>query len=181
MVMGHKYSPSTYDMVANVVGGLRVETAVLTDLATYWTNPVTFSIFDVIGRIKVHALYLEITAVLDANATTLAFRWTNTTPAVGIADIGAASASLATLGPGSRAMWLGVSSVTAVAAGPSAGISYLAEPVDLGYESGASPPVNGVGLISALIEGGTQAGTASGRYVIHYTPLSEGAEVTASV
>ena len=181
MVQGHNYNQSTQDRAGDIVCGLRVETSVLSTLATYWTNPVTFSIFDVVGRIKVHALYLEVTAALDANASTLAFRWTGTTPTLAIADIGAASASIATSAIGDRIMWLGVSSVTQVAAGPSAGISYLAEPVDLGYESGASPPVNGVGLISALIAGGTQAGTASGRYVIHYTPLSEGAYVESAI
>jgi len=172
----YKYSPSTMNRVGDVLGGLRVETPVLSTLATYWTNPVTYAIFNVVGAVKINAMYLEVTSAFDANATTLAFRWTNTTPSLGIATMGSASASIATSAAGAKVMFLGTGQV---AAGPVAGIAYLPAPYIVGGQTGLG--VNGVGVISALVAGATQAGTASGRYVMHYTPMTEGAYVESAI
>jgi len=170
------YNESTQDRVGEVLTGIRVETPVLTNLTTYWTNPVTYAIFDVVGLVKVISMYAEITGVFDANATTLVFRWTGTTPAQGIATMGSASASMATSAVGSRWHFLGPGQV---AAGPSAGISYFPAPFLVGGKTGAG--VNCIGVISALVAGGTQAAAASARYVLHYAAMTEGAYAESAI
>jgi len=170
------YSQDTQDRVGEVITGIRVETPVLTNLTTYWTNPVTYAIFNVVGLIKVNAMYLEVTGVFDANATTLAFRWTGTTPTQAIATMGSASASIASSKVGTRVHFLGPSQV---AAGPAAQISYMPAPFLVGGKTGAG--VNCIGVISALVAGGTQAAAASGRYVLHYAAMTEGAYAVSAI
>jgi len=170
------YNQDTQDMIGAIIGGIRVETPVLSTLATYWTNPVTYAVFNVTGLIKIIAMYMEVTGVFDAGASTLVFRWTGTTPAVGIATMGVASGSMATSAVGSRWTFLGPGTVTA---GPSAGISYLPAPFLVGGKTGAG--VNATGVISALIAGGTQAADASGRYVLHYAAMTEGANAVSAI
>ncbi len=170
------YNESTQKRIGEILTGMRVETPVLSTLATYWTNPVTFAIFNVVGLLKVVAMYLEVTSALDANATTLVFRWTGTVPSLGIATMGSASASIASSAAGARIMFTGTGQV---AAGPVAGISYLPATFFVGGQTGAG--VNATGVISALIAGATQAGTASGRYVLHYVPMTEGAYAVSAI
>ena len=170
------YSEAVQKRIGEFIAGLRVETPVLSTLATYWTNPVTFAVFNVTGLIKVIAMYLEVTSALDANATTLVFRWTGTVPALGIATMGSASASIATAAAGAKIMFTGTGQV---AAGPVAGIAYLPATYFIGGQTAAG--VNATGVISALIAGGTQAGTASGRYVLHYVPMTEGAFAVSAI
>lgn len=176
MGLTFNYNQDTQDRIGDIIGGLRIQTPVLSTLATYWTNPVTFAIFNVVGLIKIIAMYLEITSALDANATTLTFRWTGTVPAVGIATMGVASISIASLPAGTRVTFLGPGTVIA---GVAAGISYLPAACFVGGQTGAG--VNATGVISALIEGGTQGATASGRYVMHYAPMTEGAYVVSAI
>ena len=170
------YSQKTQDMVGEVVAGIRVETPVLTNLTTYFTNSVDFAIFNVVGLIKVVAMYLEVTGLFDAGATTLAFRWTGTTPTQAIATMGSASASIANSKVGVRVTFLGPGQVVA---GPAAGASYLPAPFLVGGKTGAG--VNCTGVINALIAGGTQATTASGRYVLHYAAMTEGANAASAI
>ena len=170
------YNQDTQDRVGEILTGIRVETPVLTNLTTYWTNPVTYAVFNVVGLIKVISMYLEVTGAFDVNGTTLVFRWTNTTPALGIATMGVASASIASSKVGTRVHFLGPGQV---AAGPVAQISYFPAPFLVGGKTGAG--VNGVGVISALIAGGTQALVASGRYVLHYAAMTEGAYAESAI
>jgi len=170
------YNENAQTRIGSIIAGLRVQTPVLSTLATYWTNPVTFAVFTVVGLIKVVAMYLEVTSALDANATTLVFRWTGTVPALGIATMGSASASIAASAAGTKVMFTGTGQV---AAGPVAGIAYLPATYFIGGQTGAG--VNATGVISALIAGGTQAGTASGRYVLHYVPMTEGAYAVSAI
>ncbi len=170
------YNQSTQDRIGSILGGLRVETPVLSTLATYWTNPVTFAIFNGVGLVKVIAMYLEVTSALDANATTLVFRYTGTVPSLGIATMGSASASIASSKAGTKVMFTGPDQVVA---GPAEGIAYLTVPTLIGGQTGLY--VNATWVISALIAGGTQAGTASGRYVMHYASMTEGAYVESAI
>ncbi len=176
MGLTFNYNQNTQDRIGDIIGGLRIQTPILSTLATYWTNPVTFAVFNVAGLIKIIAMYLEVTAALDANATTLVFRWTGTVPAVGIATMGSASASIASSAAGVKAMFLGTGQVTT---GPIAGMAYKPAPYLVGGQTGVY--VNATGVISALIAGGTQAGTASGRYVMHYAPMTEGAYAVSAI
>jgi len=175
MGLTFNYNQDTQDRIGDIIGGLRVQTPVLSILATYWTNPVTFAIFNVVGLIKIIAMYLEITAALDANATTLVFRWTGTVPAVGIATMGVASAGFGSAPAGERITFLGPGTVAI----GTEGVSYLPAASFVGGQTAAG--VNATGVISALIAGGTQAGTASGRYVMHYAPMTEGAYVVSAI
>ena len=170
------YNENTQTRIGSIIAGLRIETPVLSTLATYWTNPVTYAIFNVVGLLKVVAMYLEVTAAFDANATTLVFRWTGTTPALGIATMGSASASIASSAAGVKVMFTGTGQV---AAGPVAGIAYLPATYFVGGQT--SVGVNATGVISALVAGATQAGTASGRYVLHYVPMTEGAYAISAI
>jgi len=170
------YNENTQIRIGSVIAGIRTETPVLSTLATYWTNPVTFAVFNVVGLLKVVAMYLEITSALDANATTLVFRWTGTLPVVGIATMGSASASIASSAAGVKVMFTGTGQV---AAGPIAGIAYWPATYFVGGQTAAG--VNVTGVISALIAGGTQAATASGRYVLHYVPMTEGAYAETAI
>jgi hypothetical protein len=170
------YSEDVQKRVGEIIAGIKVQTPVLSTLATYWTNPVTYAVFNVVGLIKVVAMYLEVTSAFDANATTLVFRWTGTTPALAIATMGSASASIATSAAGVRVMFTGTGQV---AAGPIAGISYLPATYFIGGQTSAG--VNCTGVISALVAGGTQAATASGRYALHYVPMTEGAYAVSAI
>ena len=171
-----KYSQKAQDQVGAVIGGIRVETPVLSTLATYFTNTNDYSIFNVVGLIKVIAMYLEVTAAFDTAATTLAFRWTGTTPAQTIATLGSASATLASSKIGVKAAFLGPGQV---AAGPSAAILYQPVPFLLGGKTGAG--VNCIGIVNALIGGASQAGTATARYVLHYAAMTEGAYAESAI
>ena len=170
------YNQDTQDKIGQVLTGIRVETPVLTNLTTYWTNPVTYAVFNVTGLIKIINMYAEVTGVFDASATTLVFRWTGTAPALGIATMGVASATMATSAVGSRWSFLGPGQVVE---GPSAGISYLPAPFLVGGKTGAD--VNCTGVISALVAGATQAADASARYVLHYAAMTEGANAVSAI
>jgi hypothetical protein len=170
------YNQDTQDRIGSILGGLRVETPVLSNLANYWTNPVTFSVFLGFGLVKCIAMYLEVTSALDGNGTTLVFRYTGITPTVGIATMGSASASIASKKAGTKVMFTGEGQV---AAGPAEGIAYLPAATLIGGQTGTY--VNATWSIEALIAGGTQAATASGRYVMHYAPMTEGAYVVSAI
>lgn len=170
------YAQNTQERVGEILTGIRVETPVLTNLTTYWTNPVTYAVFNVIGLIKVINMYAEITGLFDANATTLVFRWTGTVPAVGIATLGVASATMANSAVGSRWSFLGPGQVIS---GPAAGVSYLPAAFLVGGKTGLD--VNATGVISALVAGATQAGVASARYVLHYAAMTEGASAVSAI
>jgi len=170
------YSESTQKMVGQVLTGIRVETPVLTTLATYWTNAVDYQIFDVVGLIKVYAMYMEVTGVFTTHATTLAFRWDGTTPSEAIATMGSASATLSDSPVGTRAMFLGPGQVIA---GPHPEISYLPAPFLIGGVTGAG--VNCIGVVNALIGGATLGAGSSGRYVLHYAAMSEGAYAASAI
>lgn len=169
------YNQNTQDMIGFIKTGIRVETPVLTTLATYWTDTAEFAVFNVVGLIKIIAMYLEVTSALDANATSIVFRWTGTIPVVGVATMGVKSGSLATSLPGVRATFLGPGTILI----GTEGVSYLPAPNFVGGQTGLG--VNATGVISVLIDDGTQAATASGRYVLHYVPMTEGAYAVSAI
>ena len=53
--MTFNYSEVVQKRIGEIRMGLLVQTPVLSTLATYWTNPVTFAVFNVTGLIKVIA------------------------------------------------------------------------------------------------------------------------------
>lgn len=174
----HKYSKSAQELIGVDNLGLRVETPVLTALATYFTNGNVYTVFNVVGAVKVMALYFEATGLFDANATTLLLKATWTTPALGPGNIGAAVAVNA-LAVGARVMWQGTSDETTAPVIGVAAHSVLPSPFLFGGDTAAG--VNWVGIIACTNGAATQAGVASGRWVCHYFPITEGAYVTSAI
>jgi len=133
--------------------------------------------------IMVLQLFIELTATADANATTMQFNCTFTTPAIGVNAMNAACAAINGLGPHTRITWLGnivatISVLTdsagltdSVAAGP------LGSPQILGGETAAG--ANTAGTIGVLGGGVSQAATISATGHLYYIPMSNGAYAEA--
>jgi len=168
------FQPSTQKMIGLVGGGLLVETSTLAN-ATYLLNGTQTELFDVYGRILVSQLYIELVTAASANATTLQYNCTFTTPAIGVNAMGAACASISGLGQGQRIVHVGGAVATAAVLTDSAGLSDV---------TCVTPHIVGglsfVGTIGVL---GAAASQASGtfRAVMHYLPYSEGAYAEAKL
>lgn len=164
------YSQSTQDFASDVINGIEVETSAMAN-ATYMAQTQQ-TLFNVYGRIKVNILYGEVVTDASADATTLKFRFQSTTPAIAVADMTAASGSLASAVPGTRVACLGgaVATGALVDAGP--GITGSMSPMIIGT-------VGGIGLIAILTATANQT-SGTTKFVIDYVPLDDGAYVTAA-
>ena len=173
------YSPSTMSRIGDLTNGLRVDTSVLSAATYLLTGNTQTEIFNVYGRIKLHNLFGEVTVVFSNNATTLYYNFTSTTPAIGVQPISAASASLAQLDVAERISWVGGAVATAVVLTATPGISDInVTPHILGGVSAAG--VNNVGSIGILTAFASLT-SGSVRFSCFYTPMSDGAYVTAAL
>jgi hypothetical protein len=164
------YSQNTQDFASDVINGIEVETSAMAN-ATYMIQTQQ-EIFNVYGRIKVNILYGEVVTDASANATTLKFNFTSTTPVIGVADMTAASGSLSAAVPGTRVVCLGTAVATGALVDAGPGISGAMLPMIIGT-------VDGIGTIGILTATASQA-SGTTKFVIDYVPLSDGAYVTAA-
>jgi hypothetical protein len=173
--MSRNYSPSTIDVVGDLINGLRVETGVFA-AATYinhTTNTGRWDLFNVYGRILLKHLFIEAITVFGAGAAVLRFSFESTTPVIAVQDICGACASVAALPQGGRIVWVGgaVATAAVITVAATGGVSDVTAtaPHYIGTK-------DGVGVIGMFTETATIAsGTAQA--VLCYAPLSDGAYV----
>lgn len=172
------FNPSTIEAVGYLMNGVRVDTSVLAN-ATYLLgagNQQT-EIFNVIGRIKIHNLFLEVTVACSNNATQVLFNYTSTTPVIAVQPLCAKCASIALLGVAERIFWVGGVVATAAVITATPGISDVnVTPHVVGSVTTAG--ANAVGTLGILASDASQA-SGSVRASIFYTPMSDGAYVSA--
>lgn len=168
------FNQSTQAMIGMITGGLRVETATLAN-ATYLLNGTQTELFNVYGRILVLNLFIELITAASANATTLQFNTTFTTPVIAVNPMGAACASISAKGAGQRIVHVGGAVATAAILTDSSGLSDI---------TCVTPQIVGgyqfVGTIGVL---GAAASQASGtfRAAMLYVPFSDGAYAQAAL
>ena len=173
------YGPSTIARIGDLVNGIRVDTSVLSAATYLLTGNNQTEIFNIYGRIKLHNLFGEVTTVLDNQATTLYYNATWTTPTIAVGAISGASGSLAQLAVGEKISWLGGAVATAVVLTATPGIADInVTPHILGGVTTAG--ANYVGTIGILTAAASMTSGAV-RFTCFYTPMSDGAYVTAAL
>ena len=176
------YNPSTRDRVADLIMGLHVETTGGILVAANFTNPSQTELFNIYGRIGIKQLFIELTAAADANATTVAFNVTFTTPVIALNVMQAASGSIANLGAYGRIVSTGGVVATANIITDSAGLTDVTTSDKLHIVGGVSAAgVLTVGTIGMAAAGATQAATIAATAHLFYVPLSVGAYATAAL
>lgn len=170
------YNPSTIARIGDIALGLRVDTSVLNN-ATYFDTDNAASgqteLFNVYGRVYVNLLFIELITAASANATTIQFNTTFTTPVIALNAMGAASGSISGLGAGTRIFHLGNVVATAAVLTDSAGLTAAAAviPQIVGLKGG----IGTIGCVAAAADQASGTFQAS----IFYYPMSDGAYVTA--
>lgn len=166
------YNPSTIARIGDLVNGIRVDTAALA-AATYLAQ-TQVELFAVHGRIKIHDLFGEVKVVFSNNATTLQYNFTSTSPAVAVQPLQAATASVAQLAVAERIAWIGGAVATAAVLTATPGITDVARiPQIVGTDGG----VGSIGFLTAA----ASLTSGSVKFSIFYTPMSDGAYVTANL
>ena len=167
------YAPSTRARIGDLITGMKVESSVLANLTYFHQDQ--WEVYNVYGRIMVLQLYWEAITVNGAGASLFQYNFTSTTPAVGVAPMGAVSASIAALAQGLRCVWVGGAVATAHVITATAGISDVicVNPHIIGTEGG----VGSIGMLT------TTADAVSGthQHFLHYIPMSDGAYAEANL
>lgn len=170
------YNPSTIARIGDLVNGIRVDTSALAAATYMLTGPTQTEVFNVYGRVKIHELFGEVaTAAFSNNACVLKYTFTSSSPVIAVADLTAASASLAQLAIGERITWLGGAVATAAVITATPGITDVARSTQIiGVEGG----VGTVGINTATA---SITGLATVKFALFYTPMSDGAYVAAAL
>jgi hypothetical protein len=167
------YAPSTRARIADLITGMRVETAAL-DAATYWkTGNTNTQLFNVGGRIKVMQLFSEIITDVDAQDVDCFYTYTQTTPSITVQPISATNAgSMTGMVRGGRHLCVGTTVATACLIDAQEGLSpaIMKEKMILGLKGG----VGTIGMDTATDT--FTSGTI--RVVLFYVPASDGAYAT---
>jgi len=168
------YNPSTIARIADINGGIRVDTGVINATVLLDHSPsAAVALYTIKGRILLLQWYVEVISAISANAATLQFVCTFTTPVIAENAMGAASGSLSAAAQGLRVVHVGGAVATAAIITDSAGLSDV---------TCVTPHiVGGYGFVGTM---GTLCGTAtctSGtlQSSLHYIPYSDGAYVEA--
>jgi hypothetical protein len=167
------YAPSTRARIADCITGMRVETNTLAAATYLLTGPTaTNGIFNVIGRVKIMQLYLEVVTLLDSKATLMFFTHTGTTPSYGPDPIDAVCGTMTAMAVGARVMCRGTTVATAclVDVQDSLSPSIMIEKVIIGIKGGIG--TIGINTADASMTSGTF------KIILHYVPMSDGAYVT---
>ena len=170
------YAPSTRARIADLITGMHVKTTDAVLAVPAFTNAAQTEMFTVVGRIAIVQLFVELTGTFDANATTVAFNCTWTTPAIGVNEMQADCGSLANLTQGVRITFVAGAVATALVLTDSAGLTDVEAAGKIhiiGGETAAG--VNYIGSIGMLTAAATQATTATATGHLFYYPMSEGA------
>jgi len=174
------YEESTRQVIADQNLGLMVQTLDGGLSATEFTNTTQTELFNVYGRIAVMNLFIELTAAADANASTIQFNCTFTSPVIAKNPMGAACASIANKGAHTRIVHVGGAVATAAILTDSAGLTDVETAGKLHFVGGKTAAgANTVGSIGILCGGATQAGTITGTAYLYYVPMHKGAYAQA--
>lgn len=168
------YNPSTIERIGDMINGIRVDTSTLAAATYLLTGNNQTEIFNVYGRIKIHELFGEVKVVFSNHATTLYYNFTSTSPAIAVQPISAACSTMAQLAVGERISWVGGAVATAVVLTATAGITDVARsPQIIGTDGG----VGSIGILTAA----ASLTSGSVKFSIFYSPMSDGAYVTAAL
>jgi hypothetical protein len=174
------YSPTKIAALGDIGTGIHVQTGSLAAATYFITGGTQTEIFNVVGRVLVTQLFLEVETVCSANATQVLFNCTFTTPSIGVNAMCAKCASLSGAAAGLRVVWVGAAVATAAVITDSAGLSDVVcnSPHIVGGVT--STPANFVGTLGILVTDATQT---SGAYRGHvfYFPMSDGAYISAKL
>jgi hypothetical protein len=166
------YNPSTIARIGDLINGVRVSTSALA-AETYFHQNQT-EIFNVYGRVRIHLLFGEVTEAISNNVATVLYNFTSSDPVIAVQPLSAASASVAQLAVGERIMWVGGAVATAVVLTATPGISDInAAPQIVGTDGGTG--TIGIKAEAADCTDGTV------KFTVCYTPLSDGAYISAAL
>ena len=177
------YAPSTRARIADLNLGMHVKTTdgVLV-AANFTTGGTNTTLFNIVGRIAVAQLFIELTSAADANLTQVAFYTTFTTPVIALNLMCAKCASIASAGAHTRITFVGGAVGTAAVLTDSAGLTDVETAGKihiLGGETAAG--ANTVGVIGMQASDATQAATISATGHLWYLPMSDGAYAQAAL
>lgn len=178
--MSRNYAPSTRMRIADLILGMHVHTTHGGMDTTEFTSGTQTELFTIVGRIGVKQLFIELTAAADANATTVAFNCTFTTPVIALNTMQAASGSIASLGAHGRITFVGGAVATVAIITDSAGLTDVESAGKmhiLGGETAAG--ANTVGTIGMAAAAATQAASITATAHLFYVPMSDGAYAEA--
>ena len=176
------YSPSTRDVVGDLICGLHVETTGGILQKAHFTDTAQTELFNIYGRIGIKHLFIELTAAADANATQVLFNVTFTTPAIAVNAMCAKCASIANLGAYGRIMFVGGAVATAAIITDSAGLTDGETAGKMHIVGGvSSADVLTVGSIGMLTSDATQAATIAATAHLFYVPMCSGAYAEAAL
>ena len=166
------YNPSTIARIGDLINGIRVSTSALA--AETYIHQNQTELFNVYGRIKIHELFAEVSEAISNNAATVQYNFTSTTPVIAVQPLCAASASVAQLAVGERIAWIGGAVATAAVLTATPGITDVARTSQI---VGTDGGVASIGILT----GAADCTDGTVKFTICYTPLSDGAYVTAAV
>jgi len=170
--MQREYTRSTMNTIADGHAGVRVETQVL-DCATYLTS-AAHQPFSYIGRIRINHFFIEAITTWGANAGQVRFLYNSEDPAVATQALCVKCASVTGLDRGLRVMYVGgVVGTSAVITATDCISDVICE----------SPVIVGVRTGSGFLEYENEdTAVASGtmKVTLCYSPMSDGAKVTAN-
>jgi hypothetical protein len=174
------YSPSTIARIADIYAGIHVKTGSIANATYLLTGGTQTEIFDVVGRVLVAQLFLEVETVCSAHATQVLFNCTFTTPSIAVNSMCAKCAAITSLGVGGRVVFVGGAVATNAVITDSPGLSDVVcvSPHIVGGVTSAG--VNYVGTIGILASDASQTSGAV-RGHIFYVPLSDGAYISAKL
>lgn len=176
------YNESTRQRIADLILGLHVETTAGVLVAANFTNPSQTELFNIVGRIGVKQLFIELTSAADANITTVAFNCTFTTPVIALNVMNAASASIGSLGAYGRITFIAGAVASIVIITDSAGLTDVETAGKMHILGGVSSAgVLTVGTIGMACAGGTQAATIAATAHLFYVPMCPGAYAEAAL
>lgn len=170
------YNPSTLARIADIAGGIRVDTGSINATTLLDHSPsAAVTLFNLYGRVLILQWYVEVLTDLSAHAAQLQFVVTFTTPVIAENPLGAKCASLESAVRGVRAVHVGGIVATNAIVTDSAGLTDV---------TCITPHIVGgkdfVGTLGTLCSDQTcTSGTLMS--CIHYVPYSDGAYIKAAL
>ena len=165
------YNISTIDRIGDITRGIHVKTGTIANTTALASG--AYDIFTVYGRIRIIGLDIEAVTAFEADATLVKWRFTSTTPVVGVSDISAVSLSIASIPIGARVMWRGTAANTAPdVSATQASIAVVQDWMDVGLTAG-------VGIVSSICTTATCT-SGAGFFNLYYLPISDGAYAVAA-
>ena len=168
------YNPSTIARIGDLVNGIQVDTSTVAAASYFLTGNTQTELFNVYGRVRIHSLFGEVTVVLSNHACVVYYNFTSTDPVIAVQPISAASASLAQLAVGERISWVGGAVATAVVLTATPGISDINPAPQIVGTAGGTGSIGMLTATASLTSGNV-------KFSCFYTPMSDGAYVTAAL